>query len=326
MDGKATSKDPQVAVFEENFERFGLPYPTEQDLEREARREQRLDDVSFEGIARYITSGKCKNIVVLTGAGISTTAGIPDFRTPGSGLFNVLQTYGLTTARSIFEIDYFQMNPKPFFVAAKAVYPGQFKPTISHYFIKLLQNKGLLLRHYTQNIDTLERVAGITGDHLMEAHGSFHTGHCMACNKEYSQDWIRVEIMADKIPRCTECDGVVKPDIGFFGDPMPDKFYQLAAEDFPKCDLLIVMGTSLIVQPFASLIARVSVDTPRLLINREKCGYEVHGPRPGFQFELKDNKRDVAWLGTTDDGCLALADLLGWKEHFRQLIENSDTK
>ncbi|XP_006817022.1 NAD-dependent protein deacetylase sirtuin-2-like, partial [Saccoglossus kowalevskii] len=133
-----------------------------------------------------------KNIVVLTGAGISTSAGIPDFRSPESGLYDNLQKYNLPNPQAIFEIGYFKENPEPFFTLAKELYPGSFKPTICHYFIKLLSDKNLLLRNYTQNVDSLERIAGVPGDKMVEAHGTFHTGHCLGeCRREYTHEWMR---------------------------------------------------------------------------------------------------------------------------------------
>lgn len=106
-------------------------------------------------------------------------------------MYDNLQKYNLPHPQAIFELDFFQENPKPFFVLAKELYPGSFKPTVCHYFIRLLHDKGLLLRHYTQNIDTLERVAGIPGEKLIEAHGTFHTGHCLECRKEYPLQWMK---------------------------------------------------------------------------------------------------------------------------------------
>jgi NAD-dependent deacetylase sirtuin 2 len=126
--------------------------------------------------------GFFKNIVTMVGAGISTSAGIPDFRSD-SGLYNNLAAYKLPYPEAIFELDYFRENPQPFFRLAKELYPGTFLPTPSHYFCKLLQDKGLLLRHYTQNIDTLERIAGIDESKLVEAHGTFHSNHCIDCHK-----------------------------------------------------------------------------------------------------------------------------------------------
>lgn len=126
-------------------------------------------------------------------------AGIPDFRSPGSGLYHNLQKYNLPHPTAVFELSFFHENPRPFFELAKELYPGKFKPTPCHYFIKLLEEKGVLLRHYTQNIDTLERVAGIPGDKIVEAHGTFHTGHCLKCQKEYPQEWMKGEIIFDKL-------------------------------------------------------------------------------------------------------------------------------
>lgn len=93
--------------------------------------------------------------------------------------------------QAIFEIDFFKKNPEPFFTLAKNLFPGSYRPTPSHYFIRLLQEKGLLLRHYTQNIDGLEKVAGVPADKVVEAHGTFYSSHCLACRKEYSMDWIK---------------------------------------------------------------------------------------------------------------------------------------
>ncbi|KAJ2187404.1 NAD-dependent protein deacetylase sirtuin-2, partial [Coemansia sp. RSA 530] len=108
---------------------------------------------TIDSIAEMINSGSAKNIIVMAGAGISTDAGIPDFRSPGTGLYANLQKYRLPYPEAIFTIDYFRRKPKPFFVLAKELYPGQFVPTISHFFVKLLAKRGLLHRHYTQNID-----------------------------------------------------------------------------------------------------------------------------------------------------------------------------
>lgn len=118
-------------------------------------------------------------------------AGIPDFRSPGTGLYDNLQKYDLPHPQAIFELSYFNKNPKPFFVLAKELYPGCFKPTICHYFIRLLAEKGLLLRHYTQNIDTLERVAQIPDSKIIEAHGTFYTGHCLKCRDLYHLEWMK---------------------------------------------------------------------------------------------------------------------------------------
>ncbi|KAG7470788.1 hypothetical protein MATL_G00117430 [Megalops atlanticus] len=290
--------------------------------------EKVLDELTLEGVARYIQSGKCKNIICMVGAGISTSAGIPDFRSPGTGLYANLQKYNLPYPEAIFQIDYFKKHPEPFFALAKELYPGQFKPTVCHYFIKLLKDKGLLQRCYSQNIDTLERVAGLQADDLIEAHGTFYTSHCVSflCRKEYTLDWMKEKIFSDEIPKCEKCSGLVKPDIVFFGENLPARFFTSMKTDFPRCDLLIIMGTSLQVQPFASLVSRVSKSTPRLLINMEKTGQcdalmGMLGFGGGMDFDSEKAYRDVAYIGTCDDGCLALAELLGWKAELEEMVK-----
>ncbi|ORY04165.1 NAD-dependent deacetylase sirtuin-2 [Basidiobolus meristosporus CBS 931.73] len=262
----------------------------------------------------------CK-ILVLTGAGISTSAGIPDFRSPGTGLYDNLQKFELPYPEAIFDIRYLQKKPEPFYLLAKELYPGNFKPTLSHYFIRLLHEKGLLLRNFTQNIDTLERVAGLDSDKIVEAHGSFNTAHCIQCDEEYEQEWVRDRLLNSQTPRCNTCNGLVKPDIVFFGEQLPDRFFTCAQEDFKNCDMLIVMGTSLQVQPFASLIDQVSPNVPRLLINREVCGVYNGTRSRGFDFEgiRQQYQRDALYLGSCDNGCRRLAELLGWKTELLDL-------
>jgi len=249
-------------------------------------------------------------------------------RSPGTGLYDNLQKYNLPHPTAVFEIDYFKGNPAPFYMLAKELYPGNFKPTAVHFFIKLLHDKGLLLRNFTQNIDTLERVAGIPEHVMVEAHGSFAVAHCISCKKEFSHEFIKQAIFSNNIPKC-ECGSLIKPDIVFFGEALPSRFFTCVEEDLPVCDLLIVIGTSLQVQPFASLISRVSDDTPRLLINNEQVGKgnsllaAILGKAyDGFAFGEAHNYRDMFWLGDCQDGVKYFAELLGWKKELEDLIAN----
>ncbi|XP_062996016.1 NAD-dependent protein deacetylase sirtuin-2 [Elgaria multicarinata webbii] len=290
--------------------------------------EKVLDELTLEGVSKFMLTDQCKKIVCMVGAGISTAAGIPDFRSPGTGLYANLQQYNLPYPEAIFEISYFKQHPEPFFALARELYPGQFKPTVCHYFIRLLKEKGLLLRCYTQNIDTLERVAGLDHEDLVEAHGTFFTSHCISstCRKSYSLDWMKEKIFTSLIPKCEKCQNVVKPDIVFFGENLPSRFFSLMQSDFRDVDLLIILGTSLQVQPFASLVGRVPKNTPRLLINKEKTGesdplMSLMGFGCGMNFDSEKAYRDVAWLGDCDEGCLALAELLGWKKELEELVK-----
>ncbi|XP_073785257.1 uncharacterized protein isoform X2 [Danio rerio] len=199
---------------------------------------------ALETIGRLMKLGRVRNIVVVAGAGISTASGIPDFRTPGTGLYANLAKYDIPYPEAVFNIDYFSDNPHPFFSLAKELYPGHHRPNYVHYFIRMLHQKGLLLRMYTQNIDGLEKLCGIPDDKLVEAHGSFATAACHLCYTPYPAEEAKQAIMNGSVPICTFCAGAVKPNVVFFGEDLPEKYFQ-HAEDFPKADLLIIMGTSL---------------------------------------------------------------------------------
>jgi len=150
------------------------------------------------------------NIVVLTGAGISTSLGIPDFRSPG-GLYEQLQDedIGVDEPYDLFRLETFQENPLRFYtlVGQKLLTPlsadGTPRFTPTHAFIKLLQDKGKLLTNYTQNIDGLESVSGVT--HVVQTHGSIAAGRCMRCGKEHKKNFR--DLWAEgALPTCSKCD------------------------------------------------------------------------------------------------------------------------
>lgn len=122
--------------------------------------------------AEWVKTNKPEKVVVMAGAGLSTSAGIPDFRTPGTGIYDNLQQYKLQRAEDIFTLSFFRQNPKPFFALAKELMPGNFQPTISHHFLRLMEHKGMLCRLYTQNIDQLEIEAKISPERVVQAHGT----------------------------------------------------------------------------------------------------------------------------------------------------------
>uniref|UniRef100_A0A4X1VZI5 Deacetylase sirtuin-type domain-containing protein n=1 Tax=Sus scrofa TaxID=9823 RepID=A0A4X1VZI5_PIG len=142
-------------------------------------------------------------------------------RSPGTGYYSTLQSYDLPYPEAIFELSFFFHNPKPFFTFAKELYPGNYRPNTAHYFLRLLHDKGLLLRLYTQNIDGLERASGIPASKLVEAHGSFASATCTVCRRPFPGEDFWADVMVDSVPRCRVCAGVVKPDIVFFGEPLP---------------------------------------------------------------------------------------------------------
>lgn len=270
---------------------------------------------TLEDIAKSIREQQFNRVVVMAGAGISTPSGIPDFRSPGSGLYDNLQQYDLPYAEAIFEMSFFHHNPNPFFALAKELYPGNYRPNLTHHFVYLLHKKGQLLRMYTQNIDGLERLAGIPPEMLVEAHGTFATATCTACLRKYEGKDLRPDVMSGTVPKCPTCKGVVKPDIVFFGEELPRHFFKYIT-DFPLADLLIIMGTSLEVEPFASLAGAVRSSVPRLLINRDLVGPFTWSRRPN----------DVVQLGDVVSGVQALVDALGWTRELDALMAASTEK
>ncbi|NXA41085.1 SIR3 deacetylase, partial [Eudromia elegans] len=266
-------------------------------------------------VAEMLRGQERRRVLVMAGAGLSTPSGIPDFRSPGSGLYSNLAQYNIPYPEAIFELNYFFLNPKPFFTLAKELYPGNYRPNYAHYFLRLLHDKGLLLRLYTQNIDGLERVAGIPPDRLVEAHGTFATATCTVCRRTFPGEDFRGDVMADKVPRCPVCTGVVKPDIVFFGEELPRRFF-LHVADFPLADLLFVIGTSLEVEPFASLAGAVRSSVPRVLFNRDLVG----------PFAWQHRHNDVAHLGDVVSGIKKLVELLGWTQEMQTLIQEEKEK
>ena len=127
-------------------------------------RQSLIGQATFKDISKHLKT--CKNVIVLTGAGISTSAGIPDFRTPGTGLYDnvhkYLKQYNLPDPQKLFSYELFTQDPEPFYALARELkYPTEHvHPTVAHYFIKLMNDKNVLLRNYTQNIDMLQSDTG----------------------------------------------------------------------------------------------------------------------------------------------------------------------
>ncbi|KZT12086.1 NAD-dependent deacetylase sirtuin-2 [Laetiporus sulphureus 93-53] len=281
-----------------------------------------LEARNLPSVAKYMKSEECKNIFIMLGAGVSTSAGIPDFRSPETGLYANLARLNLPYPEAVFEISFFREDPIPFYTLARELLPGRFRPTPTHSFVRLLADHGLLHTCFTQNIDTLERRAGVPAHKIVEAHGSFASQRCIDCRTEYDGEKMRECLRAGTIARCPECEGLVKPDIVFFGESvssaahprkespetdtkfalqLPEHFHQ-AVPQLRKADMLFVIGTSLTVQPFASLASIAPAHCPRVLINLDHVG--DFGSRPD----------DVICLGKCDHVVRELCKELGWEE------------
>jgi len=252
-----------------------------------------------------------RNVVVLSGAGVSVSAGIPDFRTPGTGLYDNLQKYNLPEPEDVFDLEFYRANPSPFVSLVQELWPGQnkHKPTLTHTFIRLLDKKGILRRNFTQNIDGLEVIAGVSKEKVYECHGHFRTASCVDCRCDYGGERCKREMLSGVAPICDECGGPVKPDIVFFGEPLSPRFSQLVRHDLPEADLLIVMGTSLKIPPVC-LIPEL-VRCPRLLLNRECVGTFEDGDGVG--------PSDLFFSCDCDDGVRKLCRMAGWEAELNAL-------
>ena len=122
----------------------------------------------------------------MTGAGISVSAGIPDFRSPKTGLYDNLKEYNLPYPEAIFNIDFFKSQPEPFYkLANEFLNMSKYNPTPTHHFCKMLENKGILSYSLSQNIDNLEEKCGfnVYGDRFLQAHGANNGAHCSVCKE-----------------------------------------------------------------------------------------------------------------------------------------------
>jgi NAD-dependent deacetylase len=232
-----------------------------------------------------------KEVVVLTGAGISTAAGIPDFRGP-RGLY-VTRQYD---PEKVFDIDWFSRDPR-FFYAFSRDFIELMKntgPTFTHRFLAALEQQGRLKGVITQNIDALHQVAGSA--RVVELHGSYRSAACHGCGRHYADlTYAWWDVAMGDSPRapvalCPACKGVLKPDIVFFGEPV--HAIAEAQRMVAQSDLLLVLGSSLKVTP-ASLLPQFTTGTT-IVVNR---GHVTLTPAPYRHFveeELDAYCREVA--------------------------------
>jgi NAD-dependent SIR2 family protein deacetylase len=299
-------------------------------------------------VADWIASDQIQRILVVAGAGMSVGAGIPDFRTPGTGLYDNLQKYNLPYPQAVFDLDFFRnVSPQPFGQLASELWPGlQYLPTLTHSFLTLLEQKGKLLRVYTQNIDGLEHLgkhawyqsvccdllyslslslthththstslptANLSTDVLVECHGHFRTASGTQCGVT-AADITTVQhtiVHHKRVPTCESCgDGYVKPDIVFFGEDLPSRFHHLLRNDLQQADACLILGTSLAVAPVSGIPDWVNRNAKRILLNRELVGNLK--PR-------RNTGRDVFYAADCDVSTEWIAKLLGWWPELQQM-------
>jgi NAD-dependent deacetylase len=201
-------------------------------------------------LARLVRDAEC--VVALTGAGISTPSGIPDFRSPGTGLWERVDPM------EVAHIDAFRADPARFwhFYAARFAALESKRPNRAHAVLAELEQRGLLEAVITQNVDMLHRAAGTR--ELVEVHGSIATCSCLRCGAgapEVALAAVRERVRADPdgIPRCERCASPLKPDVVLFGEFLREATLTRASGLCERADVLLCVGSSLEVHPVASL-------------------------------------------------------------------------
>ena len=280
-----------------------------------------LSSLDIKGLAGYIKNGYAKKILILTGAGISVKSGIPDFRSPGTGIYDNIKKYGILKPDLLFNRSFIKNDPKPFYNLVKEFIDKEYKPTNAHYLSVLFKNKGLLMRYYTQNIDSLDLKAGLNPPYLIECHGHMRTSTCTnsSCKNKIPTESIKNIIIKGQIPYCKKCHSLIIPDVVMNDDDLPEEFFEQLDKDFHECDLLIVMGTSLQVEV---LINKEPVVTYKEELG-EKNGrlVEISEDRLSQKFKFGHffNRRDIFLGGDLQSNVLELIKELGWEEDLNKL-------
>ncbi len=231
-------------------------------------------------------------IVVLTGAGISTESGIPDFRSPG-GLWSRYDPRELTYQRFLASAE----TRRLYWEMAMQIYPvlRDAEPNEAHRSIVALQNQQKLRCAITQNIDGLHQKAGLNEDKIIEIHGTALWVVCLSCGLRWTGEKIhqRMNETNEPVPSCDECGGFLKPATVSFGQPMPEEETRKSFLHARSCDLFLVIGSSLVVMPAAQLPAvAVEAGAPLIIVNRDPTPLDgmatvlLHGSAGGVMKEI----------------------------------------
>ena len=223
---------------------------TEQNLERLASR-----------VADLIINAR--RVVVFTGAGVSTESGIPDFRSRG-GIWEKFNPDDFTYQKFLSSVEsrrkYWQMFRNREVILKSG-------PNPAHYAIAELHRMGKLDCVITQNIDGLHHRAGVPEDKILELHGNIDWIDCLNCGKRYNFEQVIAILNAGaEIPECEVCHGILKPQVVFFGEPLPENVLEEATARAQGCDLFIVIGSTLIVYPAAYMPIHAAQAGAKLVI------------------------------------------------------------
>lgn len=210
-----------------------------------------------------------EKVLVFTGAGLSTESGIPDFRSPG-GIWDRYDPSDFYFQKIVSDEKarerYWRMSSEFYQVMKEAV------PNPAHLSLKRLEDTGKLLAIVTQNIDHLHHKAGNSPEKIIEIHGTAFSVSCLSCRKKYDRDKIEGRLKSGvKVPYCDQCAGILKPDTISFGQSMPEDKMARSIMYALQCDLCMVLGSSLVVYPAASVPEQaVENGAALIIINRDE--------------------------------------------------------
>lgn len=207
------------------------------------------------------------NIVFFGGAGVSTNSNIPDFRSD-DGLYN--EELGINyPPEYLLSRTFFLENPEMFseYYKSKLIHPDAL-PNCAHIVLAELEKQGKLKAVITQNIDNLHQMAG--SENVLEIHGTLYKHYCVDCGKEFPMEYVLKE---KGLVRCDKCEGVVRPDVVLYEEPLDDYLMSKAIEYVKNADTMIVAGTSLVVYPAAGLVQYFSGKN-LIIINRDSTSYD----------------------------------------------------
>lgn len=207
------------------------------------------------------------NIVFFGGAGTSTESGIPDFRSSG-GLYDT--EIGGFSPEEMLSRDFFMRHTKLFYdFYLKHMVHKEAQPNVAHRVLAEWERRGKLKAVITQNIDGLHQQAG--SREVLELHGSVHRNFCMDCGKFFDLDY--VTSFENSVPTCDQCQGIVKPDVVLYQEPLNTEIMRKAQDYITQADVLIVAGTSLSVYPAAGLVQYYN-GNKLILINKTPTPYD----------------------------------------------------
>jgi NAD-dependent deacetylase len=202
-------------------------------------------------------------VVVFTGAGISTESGIPDFRSPG-GLWTQFDPDDFTIDKYVRSGE---TRERMWKILLQGGLLTEAEPNPAHFAVTELREMGKLSSVITQNIDNLHQKSGTDPEIVYELHGNMKWVVCLNCLQRYPMDLIRREVPNDdSLPGCRRCGGLLKPDVIFFGEALPEKTLRKATKESQECDLFMVIGSSLTVYPAATLPLFAKRSGARLII------------------------------------------------------------